>query len=166
VLILLLATACTNVSKRSDIVEDNQKLKAFNRYYSNWELNQAENELNQLEIEENEKIILTQKLKTREKNRAEFDVVLKKLAEALKANDFATLEEYVANNILNTIKLRELKKNDYSNVKIYFGKKKFYFEEADTLMLINYLEETTYINLKFELIESEDWQLISFEEKR
>jgi hypothetical protein len=166
VVILLLATACTNVSKRSEIVEENQALKAFNSYYENWELDQAKLELNQLEIEENEKINLTQKLQTRKENRAEFDMVLTRLANALKANDFATLEEYVAHNLLNDIKLRELKKNDYSKVKIYFGKKKFYFEEAETLMLINYLEETAYIDLKFELIDNKKWQLISFKEKR
>jgi hypothetical protein len=83
----------------------------------------------------------------------------------LKTNDFETLESYTDLTIINEIKLRELKKNDYSQFKVYFGKNKFYKKNADTLMLINYLEETVYIDLKFKLI-TEEWKIVSFKERR
>lgn len=135
-------------------------------YYDNWELELAELELNQLELKEQEKNNLIEKLTIRKNNKTEFKKVLNEISVALKANDFNALEKYVALNIINEIKLRELKKNDYSKVKIYFGKDKFNKENAETLMLINYLEETLYIDLIFELIDNKKWKLVSFKERR
>jgi hypothetical protein len=166
VVILLLSTACTKLSKRSEIGVDNQRLTTFYSYYNSWELEKARLELNQLGIEEKDENILMQKLTTRETNKAEFKQVQKIHRNALKANDFDVLEKYVALNIINEIKLRELKKNDYSKVKIYFAKNKFYRENAESLMLVNYFEETFYIDLKFELIDESKWKLVSFNERR
>jgi hypothetical protein len=166
VIILLLSTACTKLSRKTDIGVDDQRLTTFYSYYDSWELEKAKIELDQLEIEEENRNVLMHKLTIRESNKTELKQVQKILGDALKANDFDVLEKYVALNIINEIKLRELKKNDYSKVKVYFGKNKFYRKKSESLMLVNYLEETLYIDLKFELIDNGKWELVSFKERR
>lgn len=166
VLILLLSTACSNTSGKSEISVTDVKFETFFSFYDIWNLEMAEQELNQLEIEETDKKILMQKLTKREADKEEFNEVLKKLSFAIKANDFNALEEYIAPNIINKVKLRELKKHDYSEVNIYFGKNKFRKKNVETIMLINYLEETLYVDLKFQLVNEKKWQLVSFKEKR
>ena len=161
VYILLICFSCTRLPKTQEKTSEINKILEL---YDNWELEEAAAIAEDLsDIPEVDRLsILIQK---RVEKKSELELILLDLKKALYTRDYDEIEKYMSRSIANIIKFRKLKKIDFAESDIYFSSIKYYKNSADIVMLINFYEDTNYIDLEFQL-RNNQWRLVSFVERR
>ncbi len=161
VYILLICFSCTRLPKTQEKTSEINKILEL---YDNWELEEAAGIAEDLsDIPEVDRLsILIQK---RVEKKSELELILLDLKKALYTRDYDEIEKYMSRSIANIIKFRKLKKIDFAESDIYFSSIKYYKNSADIVMLINFYEDTNYIDLEFQL-RNNQWKLVSFVERR
>ena len=161
VYILLICFSCTRLPKTQEKTSEINKILEL---YDNWELKEAAAIAEDLsDIPEVDRLsILIQK---RVEKKSELKLILLDLKKALYTRDYDEIEKYMSRSIANIIKFRKLKKIDFAESDIYFSSIKYYKNSAYIVMLINFYEDTNYIDLEFQL-RNNQWKLVSFVERR
>jgi len=172
---ILLMTACTSVDKVQSTgtgatigAMNSSEIKKLDSYIYNWQLNEASTYLSSIEktkgsnssINKYKRLIAERKSDVRELN-----VIIEELKSAIKRNDFNTVKKYFVNSMSNNFKLNKLSEGDYSGINIYSGNPQMKGDKADLLVLLNYMEETIYVDLAFDLINS-NWKVSNIKERR
>ena len=157
----LIFFSCTRLPKTQEKTSEINKIL---RLYDNWELEEAAAITEGLsDIPEADRLnILIQK---RVEKKSELEHLLLDLKKALYTRDYDKIEEYMSKSIANIIKFRKIKNIDFAESDIYFSGIKYYKNSANIVMLINFYEDTNYIDLEFRLINNH-WKLVSFVERR
>ncbi|MGM0507968.1 MAG: hypothetical protein ACQERZ_02260 [Fusobacteriota bacterium] len=147
---------------------EDPRLKNFKDYYQNWQLNNAKKELDNLKKNENIEDINIQQLykdiELRSDQKSDLEELLEILKNAMKENDFETIEKNIDKNLINKIKMNQLKKHDLSNVNIFIGKIDFYKDKAKTIIIFNYIDQSVYYNFEFKINDGK-WILEQYEER-
>jgi hypothetical protein len=164
VLLLIFCFSCARLPKR---VEKTPEITKILELYDNWELEEAQTLLAGIpEKSRNSELDrLSLLIEERAQRKNELEILLLDLREALYNRDYEKIKGYISESLINTIKLEKIKNIDLTGTGIYFSKIKYYKNSAHTVMLINFYEETNYVDLEFRLKEG-FWKLVSFGERR
>lgn len=149
---------CTSVS-----IKKNPKYQSFFSYYDKWELEKAELEIFNIEDIKDKKN-LTKKLENRKENKLKLNNLLVKLKTELESNNFTTFDKHLKKGFINDIKYKKLKEINFTDIKIFLSKPKFYRESSTVVVLAKYIDDTVYFEIIFEL-EKDKWYISSFNEK-
>lgn len=135
------------------------------KYYDAWELDKVESllETSPLDLEEKKEIVNL--LSIREKQKKELLELEKFSKEVIYEGEIVKLEKYITKDFVNKFKLSSLKELETKGARAYFGKRVFYKNTLEMLMVINYYEENLYVELELKY-ENERWQIESFSERR
>lgn len=79
--------------------------------------------------------------------------------------DFTVLDSYMKLGNIDTYKYEKLKEFEISDVKVYVGKRDFSNDNVDELAVMNFFEESVYLELNLQY-DGNDWFIKSFSEKR
>jgi hypothetical protein len=164
VLLLIFCFSCVKLPKTTE--KETTEINKILELYDNWELEQAQGLLENISAKSGvDKGRLSILIEERKKNKKELELLLLDLKEALYNRDYEKIKGYVSESMINMIKLEKVKEVDLTGTDIYFSKIKYYKNSANTVMLINFYEDTSYIDLQFQL-KNGLWKLASFGERR
>ncbi len=164
VLLLIFCFSCVKLPKTTE--KKTTEINKILELYDNWELEQAQGLLENISaksgVDESRLSIL---IEERKKNKKELELLLLDLKGALYNRDYEKIKGYISESMINMIKLEKVKEVDLTGTDIYFSKIRYYKNSANTVMLINFYEDTSYIDLQFQL-KNGLWKLASFGERR
>jgi|ASRL01.1.fsa_nt_gi hypothetical protein len=164
ILILLLLVGCSNTPlKNSSFSSEKQLLE---QKINNWELDEARVLFSQIKptlslkkSDEYETLI-----SEREQGYKNLEKLINILKIAFSKNQIFIIERYTDMGIKNKIKLNELKKLDLSKGHIYTNAPKFNKNKAEVLALINFFDESLYLDIVFNFKDGQ-WKIINFNER-
>jgi len=163
-LILMLLLGCTNTPLQNSSLSPKEQL--LEQKINNWELDDAKGLFSQISTTLDPKKLDKYEILISEKEQGVKD--LKKLINVLKIafskNQIFIIERYTDRGIKNKIKLNELKKLDLSNGNIYTTDPKFNKNHAEILALINFYDESLYLDIIFNFKDGQ-WEIIDFNER-
>ena len=163
-LILLLLLGCTNIPLKNNSLSLKEQL--LEQKINDWELDEAKDLFSQISITLNPKKIDKYKILISEREQGVEN--LKKLINVLKTafskNQIFIIERYTDRGIKNKIKLNELKNLDLSNGNVYTTNPKFNKNHAEILALINFYDDSLYLDIIFNFKDGQ-WKIIDFNER-
>ncbi|MGB6128313.1 MAG: hypothetical protein WBG30_06140 [Psychrilyobacter sp.] len=163
-LILMLLLGCTNTPLKNSSSSPKEQL--LEQKINDWELDDAKGLFAQISTTLGPKKIDKYEILISEKEQGVED--LKKLINVLKIafskNQIFIIERYTERGIKNKIKLNELKKLDLSIGNIYTTVPKFNDNHAKILALINFYDESLYLDIIFNFKDGH-WKIIDFNER-
>jgi len=163
-LILLLLLGCTNTPLKNSLFTSERQL--LEEKINSWELDEAKILFSQMKPTLSLK--KTDEYKTliseREQGFKNLEKLIKILKIAFSKNQIFIIERYTDMGIKNKIKLNELKKLDLSKGHIYTNTPKFNKNKAEVLALINFFDESLYLDIVFNLKDGQ-WKIINFNER-
>ncbi len=165
IILIILSTLFSNCTILEKNEFKNPYYKKAKFCYDNWDLENAKLELEKIEIENIYVKRLDKNIQKRIKEKIKLEEIVEEIKNELNNNNFDKVNKYIKKGIVNNIKLKKIKENDFTNIKIYSGKIKFNDNKAKLLLLFNYLEETVYYEIGFEL-NNKDWNIYNIKERR
>lgn len=163
-LILLLLLGCVNTPLKNSSFSPQKEL--LEQKINNWELDEARNLFSQIsqtldpkKLDEYETLI-----SEREQGVKDLKKLINILKIAFSKNQIFIIERYTDKGIKNKIKLNELKKLDLSRGNIYTTNPKFNKNHAEILTLINFYDESLYLDIVFNF-KNGQWKIIDFNER-
>lgn len=87
------------------------------------------------------------------------------IKEAFYTGNYTTLDSYMDLGSINSYKYKKLKEYGLSNIRVYLGNREFLDNNVDEIAVLNFFEESVYLELKLQY-ERNDWFIKSFDEKR
>lgn len=164
---LTLFTSCTSISKREKIFKY-PETKTLKKYYQNWEMDKAQNELLSLREKDplnKEYISFFSKIEKRKHEKEEFYRILELIVMELAVNRTDSLKKYMKKTVENRLKLDYIKDRDLSAFDIFNSKAKFFKKSSKVIIAFTYLDETFYMNVDFEL-SKKGWKIDEVKERR
>lgn len=163
-LILLFLLGCVNAPLKDSSFSPKEQL--LEQKINDWELGEARDLFSQMKLTLEPKKIDKYDILISEKEQEVED--LKKLINVLKTafskNQIFIIERYTDKGIKNKIKLNELKKLDLSSGNIYTSEPKFDKNQASVLALINFYDESLYLDIVFSF-KNGQWKILNFNER-
>ena len=163
-LILLLLLGCTNTPLKNSLLSPKEQL--LEQKINNWELDEAKGLFSQMSTTLDPKKLdkYENLISEREQGVKDLKKLINVLKTAFSKNQIFIIERYTDRGIKNKIKLNELKKLDLSNGNIYTTDPKFNENHAEILALINFYDESLYLDIVFNF-ENGQWKIIDFSER-
>lgn len=163
-LILLLLLGCTNVPLKNSSLSPKEQL--LEQKINDWELDEAKGLFSQMRISLDPKKIDKYEIliSEREQGVKDLEKLINVLKTAFSKNQIFIIERYTDRGIKNKIKLNELKKFDLSSGNIYTSNPKFNKNHAEILALINFYDESLYLDIVFNFKDGQ-WKIINFNER-
>lgn len=163
-LILLFLLGCVNTPLKNSSFSPKEQL--LEQKINDWELGEARKLFSQMRPTLDPKRLDEYEVLISEREQGVKD--LKKLINVLKVafskNHFFIIERYIDKGIKNKMKLNELKKLDLSGSNIYTTDPKFNKNHASILALINFYDESLYLDIVFNF-ENGQWKILDFNER-
>lgn len=160
IILTLFLISCKNMEvvqkKNTSEIEIDEALKV-------WNITLAEDLIDKLETDNksdynnllNEKKAQLNKLYELEKT----------IKTAFYSGDFTNLNNYMKLGTIDKYKYEKLKDYQLSEIKVYIGKRDFLNNDLTELAVMNFFEDSIYMELKLQY-EENDWYIKSFDEKR
>ncbi|UUV18740.1 hypothetical protein NRK67_15850 [Fusobacteria bacterium ZRK30] len=163
-LILLLLLGCTNTPLKNSSESPQEQL--LEQKINNWELDEAKGLFSQMSTTLDPKKLdkYENLISEREKGVKDLKKLINVLKTAFSKNQVFIIEQYTDRGIKNKIKLNELKKLDLSSGNIYTTDPKFNENHAEILALINFYDESLYLDIVFNFKDGQ-WKIIDFNER-
>ena len=164
ILVLLLLLGCVNTPQKTTLIPLNEQL--LEQKINNWELDEARRLFTQIKPTLDPKKLDKYNTLISEKDQGVKDLtkLINVLKIAFSKNQIFIIERYTDRGIKNTIKLNELKKLDLSRGHIYTTDPKFNKNSAKILALINFYDESLYLDIVFNFKDGQ-WKIIDFNER-
>ena len=162
-LLSIIFSNCSILEKKNEF--DNPYYKKAIFFYDKWDIKNAILELENIKFINDDIKNLKKKLQKRKLQKQNLIEAITTIKEELKKNNFNKLSNLLKKNLANNIKIKKLKENDFSNLNIYSGKIKFNKNYATILILFNYLEESIYYEIEFEILKGK-WKIKNIKERR
>lgn len=162
--ILLILLGCSNLPKNE--VPSSPKEQVLIQKINKGEISEAVELLDKISVNlEPEKVKNYQTMiSERDLEVKDLEKLIKILKDAFSKNHFFIVERYTDIGIKNKIKLNELKKLDLSQGNFYTGKPVFDKDQASVLAIINFYDESLYLDIFFSR-KSGEWKIINFNER-
>ncbi|WP_028855429.1 hypothetical protein [Psychrilyobacter atlanticus] len=163
-LILLLLLGCTNMPFKNSSLSPKEQL--LEQKINNWELDEAKGLFSQMSTTLDPKKLdkYENLISEREQGVKDLKKLINVLKTAFSKNQIFIIERYTDRGIKNKIKLNELKKMDLSNGNIYTTDPKFNENYAEILALINFYDESLYLDIVFNFKDGQ-WKITDFNER-
>lgn len=161
-LTLLLFISCSNLKSNEKSAE-----KKYEILLNSWELEklntllESNSNSDEIKIVEKYKILLQSKLK----EKSDLEKMIENLKFDLKSNNFNDLEMYFDDNFVNRKIISEIRKIDFSELKIISSKPKFYKNTASNVVAIIFMEQVEYFQFNYKL-SNKKWSIIEIKDGR
>lgn len=163
-LILLVLLGCANTPLKNSSLSPKEQL--LEQKINDWELDDANGLFSQIRSTlDPEKLDRYETLiSEREQGVKDLEKLINVLKAAFSKNQFFIIERYTNMGIKNKTKLNELKKLDLSSGNIYTNDPKFNKNQAKILALINFYDESLYLDIVFSF-KNGQWEITDFNER-
>lgn len=161
-LTILLFVSCSNIKTK----ETNNE-KKYETLLNNWKLNELSLLLNSPENSDENRIIEKYKILLQERieEKSALKIMLEDLKNQLESNNFDNVELYFNDSFVNRKILSELKKIDFSQMKIMYTEPEFYKNSAKNIVAIIFADNVQYFQFSYRL-SNKRWNIIEIKDGR
>lgn len=154
-------TGCSNISDKNF---NNQREKIYRNLYENWQIEKLETELLK---ESNKDLVLKYKrlIIEQQKDKKSLEILIDEIKQELIKGNTKKLKDTLDSSLKNMFVGNEIDKVDFSKIKIFINKPKFFQNNANTIIAFIVEDRTIYFNVYFSL-KSGEWKIIEFKERR
>lgn len=161
-LTLLLFISCSNL-KNTEINTE----KKYEILLNNWELNELSLLLDSNINSEKNEITMKYRnlLQERLKSKKDLENMIEILKSQLKSNNLENIEMYFNDSFVNRKIISELKKIDFSEIRIMTSKPEFYKNTATNKVAVIFKDEVEYFQFNYKL-SNKKWSIIEIKDGR
>lgn len=161
-LALLLFISCSNIKTKEINTE-----KQYEMLLNNWELDKLglllkdNGNSDENRITEKYKILLQERIK----EKSDLENMIEDLKSQLKSNNFENIEMYFNDSFINRKILSEMKKIDFSQMKIMSTKPEYYKNTASNIAAVIFSDNVQYFRFTYKL-SNKKWSIIEIKDGR
>lgn len=157
-------TSCSNISNKKTDNFDIEREKSYLILYENWQLEKLQIELSE---EKDENLILKYKklIEERQHDKIALENLISEIKSEIVKGDIEKLKSTLDSSLENIFVSNEIEKIDFSQMKIFINKPKFFKNSAENILALVVEDRTIYFDIYFSL-KNGRWKITKFEERR
>lgn len=154
-------TGCSNISNKNF---DGNREKIYRNLYENWQIEKLETELLN---EGNKDLVLKYRglIIEQQRDKKSLEMLINEIKQELSNGNTKKLKETLDPSLKNIFVGNEIEKVDFSKIKIFINKPKFFKNSANNMIAFIVEDRTIYFNIYFSLKNSQ-WKITEFKERR
>lgn len=154
-------TGCSNISNK--ILNDKRE-EIYRNLYENWQIEKLEIELLK---EENQDLVSKYKrlIKEQQRDKKSLEILTDEIKQELVNGNTSKLKNTLDSSLKNIFVGNEIEKVDFSKIKIFINKPKFFKNSANNVIAFIIEDRTIYFDVYFSL-KSGEWKITKFKERR
>lgn len=154
-------TGCSNISNK--ILNDKRE-EIYRNLYENWQIEKLEIELLK---EENQDLVSKYKrlIKEQQRDKKSLEILTDEIKQELVNGNTSKLKNTLDSSLKNIFVGNEIEKVDFSKIKIFINKPKFFKNSANNVIAFIVEDRTIYFDVYFSL-KSGEWKITKFKERR
>lgn len=154
-------TGCSNISNK--ILNDKRE-EIYRNLYENWQIEKLEIELLK---EENQDLVSKYKrlIKEQQRDKKSLEILTDEIKQELANGNTSKLKNTLDSSLKNIFVGNEIEKVDFSKIKIFINKPKFFKNSANNVIAFIVEDRTIYFDVYFSL-KSGEWKITKFKERR
>lgn len=154
-------TGCSNISNK--ILNDKRE-EIYRNLYENWQIEKLEIELlkeeNQDLVSKYKRLIIEQ-----QRDKKSLEILTDEIKQELVNGNTSKLKNTLDSSLKNIFVGNEIEKVDFSKIKIFINKPKFFKNSANNVIAFIIEDRTIYFDVYFSL-KSGEWKITKFKERR
>ena len=154
-------TGCSNISNK--ILNDKRE-EIYRNLYENWQIEKLEIELlkeeNQDLVSKYKRLIIEQ-----QRDKKSLEILTDEIKQELVNGNTSKLKNTLDSSLKNIFVGNEIEKVDFSKIKIFINKPKFFKNSANNVIAFIVEDRTIYFDVYFSL-KSGEWKITKFKERR
>lgn len=154
-------TGCSNISNK---IFNNKREEIYRNLYENWQIEKLEIELSK---EENQDLVSKYKrlIIEQQRDKKSLEILIDEIKQELANGNTNKLKNTLDPSLKNIFVGNEIEKVDFSKIKIFINKPKFFKNTANNMIAFIVEDRTIYFNVYFSL-KSGEWKITEFKERR
>lgn len=154
-------TGCSNISNK---IFNDKREEIYRNLYENWQIEKLEIELSK---EENQDLVSKYKrlIIEQQRNKKSLEILIDEIKQELANGNTNKLKNTLDPSLKNIFVGNEIEKVDFSKIKIFINKPKFFKNTANNMIAFIVEDRTIYFNVYFSL-KSGEWKITEFKERR
>lgn len=154
-------TGCSNISNK---IFNDKREEIYRNLYENWQIEKLEAELLN---EGNKDLVLKYKrlIIEQQRDKKGLEILIDEIKQELANGDTRKLKDTLDSSLKNIFVGNEIEKVDFSKIKIFINKPKFFKNSANNMIAFIVEDRTIYFNVYFSL-KSGEWKITEFKERR
>lgn len=154
-------TGCSNISNKNF---DGNREKIYRNLYENWQIEKLETELLN---EGNKDLVLKYRglIIEQQRDKKSLEMLINEIKQELSNGNTKKLKETLDPSLKNIFVGNEIEKVDFSKIKIFINKPKFFKNSANNMIAFIVEDRTIYFDVYFSL-KSGEWKITKFKERR
>ena len=154
-------TGCSNISNKNF---NNKREEIYRNLYENWQIEKLETELSK---EDNQDLVLKYKglIKEQQRDKKSLEILIDGIKQELANGNTSKLKNTLDSSLKNIFVGNEIEKVDFSKIKIFINKPKFFKNSANNMIAFIVEDRTIYFNIYFSL-KNGQWKITEFKERR
>ena len=154
-------TGCSNISNKNF---DGNREKIYRNLYENWQIEKLETELLN---EGNKDLVLKYRglIIEQQRDKKSLEMLINEIKQELSNGNTKKLKETLDPSLKNIFVGNEIEKVDFSKIKIFINKPKFFKNSANNVIAFIIEDRTIYFDVYFSL-KSGEWKITKFKERR
>lgn len=154
-------TGCSNISNK---IFNDKREEIYRNLYENWQIEKLEIELSK---EENQDLVSKYKrlIIEQQRNKKSLEILIDEIKQELANGNTNKLKNTLDPSLKNIFVGNEIEKVDFSKIKIFINKPKFFKNSANNVIAFIVEDRTIYFNVYFSL-KSGEWKITEFKERR
>lgn len=154
-------TGCSNISNKNF---NNKREEIYRNLYENWQIEKLEIELLK---EENQDLVSKYKrlIKEQQRDKKSLEILTDEIKQELANGNTSKLKNTLDSSLKNIFVGNEIEKVDFSKIKIFINKPKFFKNSANNVIAFIVEDRTIYFDVYFSL-KSGEWKITKFKERR
>jgi hypothetical protein len=154
-------TGCSNISNK---IFNDKREEIYRNLYENWQIEKLEIELSK---EENQDLVSKYKrlIIEQQRDKKSLEILIDEIKQELANGNTNKLKNTLDPSLKNIFVGNEIEKVDFSKIKIFINKPKFFKNTANNMIAFIVEDRTIYFNVYFSL-KSGEWKITEFKERR
>lgn len=154
-------TGCSNISNK---IFNDKREEIYRNLYENWQIEKLEIELSK---EENQDLVSKYKrlIIEQQRDKKSLEILIDEIKQELANGNTNKLKNTLDPSLKNIFVGNEIEKVDFSKIKIFINKPKFFKNTANNMIAFIVEDRTIYFNIYFSL-KSGEWKITEFKERR
>lgn len=154
-------TGCSNISNK---IFNDKREEIYRNLYESWQIEKLEIELSK---EENQDLVSKYKrlIIEQQRDKKSLEILIDEIKQELANGNTNKLKNTLDPSLKNIFVGNEIEKVDFSKIKIFINKPKFFKNTANNMIAFIVEDRTIYFNVYFSL-KSGEWKITEFKERR
>ena len=154
-------TGCSNISNKNF---NNKREEIYRNLYENWQIEKLETELSK---GDNQDLVLKYRglIIEQQRDKKSLEMLINEIKQELSNGNTSKLKNTLDSSLKNIFVGNEIEKVDFSKIKIFINKPKFFKNSANNVIAFIVEDRTIYFDVYFSL-KSGEWKITKFKERR